>query len=1172
MLCGPVIGGDVLWQADFREEAGQVDARRVKRPGGVVDAEGSGVKFPRLGVDLGITGLPSAADGYRFVWEVKCRRHPDKNPILILTYVSRSGRKIVTIQRPGFAVWSAKSALDADLGGSIKNRDTHVTFGEDAAWNVYSIDVHKTGWMLRMNGKLMGTGPTWLGEPGSFSATGNFACEIRNVRVERLDPPPPLPDVKEPTFALGAYHETSNGVFKVEEALSSTAGGVMFWAKSRGMPMRFLDKNGNHVAEFQVVGGIEFKVVLPVENATNEYSRTFDLSGNRGDDWYHLAFTWGADGRCRMFVNGTVSATGFDTRNKSEVLAFGNRLGETAAVWLYGDKRKTWSRGEVEDLRLYKRAVSNREVLEAYRARMPIDLVFENSVVTAGKSARLAVTAAPGGHYMRPAPVRPWENINAAVDLELVPQRIELICGDKKNPSRVTERTFHTISNGITRVKGVRVDKPVDISLNAVVYAEGEYRLLATVNGWYARTLYFSAGDEADVLSVPASKEKWKPVRTLFSRTFTATNDFDAVEGGNVKIIKAACGAYAEMAEKERGRVGIVMPIAEDALGRPCLLSFDWPDDKPRSMGLYLYREGGSGVRDRLQGGIQAGREIASSGKMQHAEWLVFPSAKHMLFEVRTMVTGWPAAIANVRLEQLAEPLPRLKVHEPEGLKGRGFGNIDEDQTFCNNLNVDRNKGVDGTTFETLRYLSYTGQNRFHYSVARYAWTYGPVEGSLGSGMFPQRQGQLGYIVTQFARNKVDFVGKIALLNIPDIQELRYLDSDLRAKGYVSLDREGLDRARFASGTVQPNPANPGMVNLFFDYFIDEIARYAKGGFAGLWCSAAWGFGSWQDLEIGYDDWTVRRFASEAGEIAGLVPLLAPAKVPDDYLARYRFLISTNTPAVRTAWIDWRARKTTAVFTEYAARLRALNPDMELYIATSASPTAYEKNGIDNSALAKIPGVRLGLSRWPTEARFALTRSDEPPSAEKFAIFDKAVADWNNRDRADMHAIQALGGGSVPMLMSTGTYYETPGEPPRIPGKNFGCSFQDADVKPWGRHFLKEAAYAVGVGDTLEFLQGGQPLGTLGNEDEAREFAQAFRALPAQPFERMNGCDPKTADVIGRSLKTKNGTYFYFVNMTDKPQKTKAPFWRHLDLSTDKIEWGKTIALKPYELRSFRTP
>ena len=63
--------------------------------------------------------------------------------------------------------------------------------------------------------------------------------------------------------------------------------------------------------------------------------------------------------------------------------------------------------------------------------------------------------------------------------------------------------------------------------------------------------------------------------------------------------------------------------------------------------------------------------------------------------------------------------------------------------------------------------------------------------------------------------------------------------------------------------------------------------------------------------------------------------------------------------------------------------------------------------------------------------------------------------------------------------------------------------------------------------------------------------------------------DPQTADVVGRTCETKNGTYFYYVNLTDRPQRAKSPYWFYLDLSSDETVFGKTVWLKPYELRSF---
>ena len=120
-----------------------------------------------------------------------------------------------------------------------------------------------------------------------------------------------------------------------------------------------------------------------------------------------------------------------------------------------------------------------------------------------------------------------------------------------------------------------------------------------------------------------------------------------------------------------------------------------------------------------------------------------------------------------MKLERLAEPWPRLTVRLPEGLPARRFGNTDEDQTFYNNFNADVNGSTTAITDEVMRYLDYTGQDRFHYSVARYSYTYGPVEGSCGSGMYPRRPRDPDFVADRFAKGGIGFVGKIALISPP---------------------------------------------------------------------------------------------------------------------------------------------------------------------------------------------------------------------------------------------------------------------------------------------------------------------------------------------------------------------------------------------------------------------
>lgn len=127
-------------------------------------------------------------------------------------------------------------------------------------------------------------------------------------------------------------------------------------------------------------------------------------------------------------------------------------------------------------------------------------------------------------------------------------------------------------------------------------------------------------------------------------------------------------------------------------------------------------------------------------------------------------------------------------------------------------------------------------------------------------------------------------------------------------------------------------------------------------------------------------------------------------------------------------------------------------------------------------------------------------------------------------------------------------------------------------MKPWGRNWLRELTYAVAKSDTLALFTGQQPLGTLGHEREAREFAKAYRALPALPFADAASDNP---NVVVRALATKNGTYLYCVNLSDGPQTVHPELFRcrqsatPVDLSTGMRLRGSAVKLKPYALRSF---
>ena len=1147
-----------LWTANFAEGGNVVLVKHVK---GTPSADGTSIRFPGTHNHFEVNAFPAFDGPVRLSFKVRYFSKTDHNPLQFLDLTTTAGVKFGYIMRWNQGIsHSVKGRLGGSLSGSYKTYgDSTFDLGPDPQWHTYTFDLGETSFASRKNATVIDAGAVAVGAPASFKFNGGFGCEVKDFTVTRIPPPPRPRYVKKPTFTLERAEVPPRGeqLIPVRDVLNASAGGVLFWSLAPcNTHVQLLDAQKRMVGEFAAgFGGCQVKANVVVGTATNAYERAIDRSGNRADSAWHYAFTWNEQGQARLFMNGLPYNTGFDSGTPRPLPMDGNRLADTRWIRIFGGTNC------VEKLTLLSRPVPNRDVLAHYRERMPVDLVFDNSVVSAAVPTRVTVVVAPGGAYMKPNPVEPAELVKDTVDLELRVERIVIKKEDRNNPGRTTYRGFEPYG-GVTRKPGLVVDRALEVPTDPVTLPPGDYRLICTLTRKapgaipYRRSLYFTAAKIAAVSRPAATTEKWKGVETLFDREFGTDADFDKVTEGP--------------------RYFKVVSVPREAVGKPCLLSVTWPDDQPRSFGLYWYPEGGCGNRDRLQAGIQAGHEVPNSGKLQTAEYLVYPAKEHSLLEIRTLVGGWDAKVTRVKLERLAEPLPRLKVNLPEGLPARRFGNTDEDQTFYNNFNADVDGSPAAVTDEVMRYLDYTGQDRFHYSIARYSYTFGPVEGSNGSGMYPRRQGGLGFVVDRFAEGGIGFVGKIALLSTPLFDHLDLIDCDYRKRGHTALDREGLDIHRFGAGNIQPNPANPETWKLFFDYYDDVLANHAN-SFGDFWYDFGWGYGAWESLNHGYDDWTVAAFVRESADVRKLDAksrlrlnaLAKPAKTSNDYVARWETLTSTNAPAVRAAWLRWRADRVTDFAKAMIARCRSHNPKLNVIVSTPLGTNAYENCGIDVEALAQVDGFRFAMGAWPTGPRFNLHRGGKA-TPEAIARMDESLAKSQAGYVADLRRLRALR-GAADMVSVNGTYFETPGGPPaEVAGHRFGCAFEDADAKYHGRHFLKHFAQAVGYGDAQEIVTGGQPVGTLGSEEVVREFVRAYRALPALPFRNLKGWGEKDgATVVGRGCETKNGVYFYFVNLTDRPQTATAPLDGARDLSTDEPLAGKTVELRPYELRSF---
>ena len=840
-------------------------------------------------------------------------------------------------------------------------------------------------------------------------------------------------------------------------------------------------------------------------------------------DWIHLAVVWNTDGTIRLFVNGLPYHASYSWMPDSKLVANHN-LG--AAVRLLLDEQAD---GSFDELKIFEGTVPNQVIYDEYRRVMPIDLVMREAVVMPDRETAVAVRLAPGGWYMRPMPVeQPYQSAEVDFKLEL-----------SDGAGQVIDTLERRIAVG---------DSPVEVSLPPRKLPEGEYRVRATVNGNFQRT--FLLRSLAPSPAVPATKRDISVGRVIFEKKFSDPGDPELLKSGPVTAAEG--GAYLEAGTDKEERFALVIPIPEEFRNRgPVLLEIDWPDDKPRNMGFYMYRESRDAQhRDRLQGGVQAGNEYPSSGRIVTTSYLFYPHVGSYLFEARTMAKGFPAAVSAVRVREIPGGLPKLEIRRPSGLPGRSFGHLDEDQTLDTSLTADdptipKLFRLKYQTEALLRYFDYTGQNAFFYPLLRYAdYFLYPREGSADTGVIAGGIGEFPWFVEAFRRRGKEVTGILGTTNIPEAGKSPLVETAIARRGMLMADKDGSFVPVFGDPGPLANFAHPEVQKLYFAHvreLLDVLGR--REGFEGFdqWLSR---FGAWPSLNAGYDDETVRAFARDTG-------IAVPEK------ERFAFLTGPK----RTEWLKWRADQVTGFIRGLREELNAVNPELKLYVIAvdfNSEKDPYVENGIDLEALRAIPGVIPAPSREVTAYRHAM-HWGKPESGIDGRLYDVALQR------------KLFGPGALGLAEIYPTYFETFTKP--LDNERYAAYFENADVKPHGRFYLKELVFNVAALDAQKIVIGAQPLGTWGRDREAREFAQAFCALPRLPFRTVpGGVDP----VAVRFLETEEGTFFYLASMLFTGCEVELTFPGGtpdcVDLSSGREMAADRISLLPFQLRSFLIP
>lgn len=871
------------------------------------------------------------------------------------------------------------------------------------------------------------------------------------------------------------------------------------------------DTNGQEVASLRLMFADVAMLRIKAKDGKPgvELRRVVNDLRFRRDEWLHVAFVWQKEGDARFYINGKTwsVAAMFGDKNAS---VEETRVDEIAQI--------RFREGMTRDFRVMNRPLSAAEVLDDYYAACPVDLAMDDAYVVSGTSGAARWTLAPAGALTRPKVAEGYDCKSARVEIATEVRRID-DTGERKRQDVLDE----VLSS--TPFAEYDVTKPIEMKTTAPDDTPGRYRLSVRIRRpgsteTFLRTLFFRVFPKISIDTSRADDSAWRTAAPFFVKRYARPEDA-RWSSGETHTATDASGDYLEAGLDVANRFADIVTIPADAIDRPCLIEIEWPDDKPRQMGLYMYEITGNSCRDHLQGGLVTGLEIPNTHTRQTRAYLYYPSNTNALFEARTFAAGHPAAVAKVTLSRLVEPLPVLKVNRPKTLPGRRFGHTDEDQTFDNNLSKSIMGGEIDVIFANLiSYFGYTGQNAFAYPTIRYTRDFTPVDGVTQlSGPWPREQALWKGVIRTMADNGIEFVSQPTLGNVPTFAHCDQTENTLEARGLILKDVDGKNVSGLAKGVLRGDLSKREALEVVMDDIVPGLRYTLEGGAKTL------------VLDFNTELFSPFMYQSEKSG-------------PQDVRAR-------------TAVV-------TRAFRTLVERLRAVEPDLKVVCVVSGKEEARLRYGVDPDELAAVGGITFAVSRGNTDYYFK--RFYGKSMGELTALDDL----YDPEAKILKSVAARCPGGALTLGRSTPSYFETFVKPLGN-DKRFGNYFQDADIKPHGRWFLKEPAYLLAKADVQNYQIGAQPLGSLGNEAETREFVRAYEALPACPFVAVSGADDP---IVARYLETEEGLFVYVVNyshLSVEAKLTNAPGAADVtELSTERPADLASIALKPFELRSFR--
>lgn len=593
------------------------------------------------------------------------------------------------------------------------------------------------------------------------------------------------------------------------------------------------------------------------------------------------------------------------------------------------------------------------------------------------------------------------------------------------------------------------------------------------------------------------------------------------------------------------------------------VFDFDYPDDAKRTCDLIVQERAAFPGDYTLQVGYFTGDEYRNTGKTLTHRCLYWTrkGGDSLSVVALTARAGVPAALSRLRVYRVKDArLPSLAVREPPAADGwrRVVGQYWEDPAIGFDFGLKDAHGlanVGELIDRTVAYMKFCGENLFCYPGVWY-------QGVIGDDYQPRRHAPdfLNAWYEKFDREGLSFVPNVNPNNIPvkdGLVTVASMEDGSLHPTPIAIHSTGRPN-RGGWHNSPPNfcflhPDVQRAIEGFVDGLVEQGARHPS--FKGvclhltMHCLLWWG-----DLRSGYNDYVIDAFTRDTGIRVPRASGPLRAKEHADW-------ILAN---CRDRWVQWRCDQVTRLYVRLAAKLRARRPDLKLWLNSFIQPDMHwpdfmedgfmrrqaREAGLDRTAFAAVPNVIFCQTTLPAFCRKRERR-----------LFPSDAAYAHNRVlQARPGFFDLLKGARFPLVQNFDLYWENP------VGRNGSALNVDGFVEtgwrvttlnPSGFHALRDMVLPLRFGDVLGITKGGYLIGTYGMEGPLRQFAAAFRRLPAVVMADVPDFADETVKI--RACTFQGRRYLYAVNTSDTPRTVRYRF----------PDGSAKLTLAPYELRSF---